>query len=365
MSRPPLPQRVPPDASRGSLGRHAGATDAPATRPAWADRGGPGPPAPPSQPPPLGHAPREAKPRQALNAASGLASGGSDRLFLTVSTAIVPARLMTRRANAHMASVTGRYSPVQVRTSDGSRPTSPCAASTLLSRVQRLPATRATSASVVGGGANLTDAVRSSRALRRRRTRHQRRQGGHGIGPRHPAPVIPPRAFRPVAGPEPGPPLHRYAGQERLHLARRRAEPPRCLARDRQDIGLWVGLQPPPPRAMMPVHAVPGAPCGRPASCPGVGPHPLGQRRRGRHAPVLRQAGLPTALPRVRPWLRPIACPILPHRAPSGRASLSKTPIGPLSTLPAVPRYWRTTPAECGPEPPRRLEGHAGLPSRR
>ena len=82
-----------------------------------ADRLGYGQHESPPQPPPLGHAPWEARPRLALNAASGLACGGDCRLFWHMSTAIVPARIMVSRANAPMASVRCRYQAVQLRTS--------------------------------------------------------------------------------------------------------------------------------------------------------------------------------------------------------------------------------------------------------
>ena len=71
---------------------------------------------PPQQPPQLRHAQREVRPRRALNAASGLASGGDHRLFFNAWTAIVPARMIVSRANAHMARVICRYQAVQVRT---------------------------------------------------------------------------------------------------------------------------------------------------------------------------------------------------------------------------------------------------------
>src|SRR5919202_4190507 len=59
----------------------------------------------PQQPPQLGDTQREARPRRALNAASGLASWGGGSLFFNASTAILPARMTVSRANAHMAKV--------------------------------------------------------------------------------------------------------------------------------------------------------------------------------------------------------------------------------------------------------------------
>src|SRR5262245_16159328 len=104
---------------------------------------------PPQEPSNLRHAQREARQRLALNAVRGLTSGGGGRLFFSCSTAMAPARKMVNRANAHIASVICRYQPVQLRTSSWSRPTSPLASSKPLSTVQRLPATRTTSSSVV------------------------------------------------------------------------------------------------------------------------------------------------------------------------------------------------------------------------
>jgi hypothetical protein len=72
---------------------------------------------PPQEPPNLGHAQREARPRLALNAVSGLTSGGGGRLFFNCSSAMAPARKMVSRARAHIASVICRYHPVQLRTS--------------------------------------------------------------------------------------------------------------------------------------------------------------------------------------------------------------------------------------------------------
>ena len=92
----------------------------------------------------------------ALNGARGLVWVGDRRLFLNMSTAIVPARITVSRATAHITRVLGRSQAVPLRTAYCSRPTSPWAASKLLSTVQRLPATRTTASSVVGGGANTT-----------------------------------------------------------------------------------------------------------------------------------------------------------------------------------------------------------------
>src|SRR6266850_1189535 len=118
-----------------------------------AGRGGHGPHESPPQPPPFGHAQREARPRLALNAASGCATWGGGRLLLHASTAIVPARMTVSRANAHIASVLGRYQAVPLGTSSCSRLTSPLASSQLLSTVQRRPATRTTSCRGVACGA--------------------------------------------------------------------------------------------------------------------------------------------------------------------------------------------------------------------
>ena len=71
----------------------------------------------PQPPPQCGDAQGEARPRLALNAVSALVSWEGRRLFLHTSTALVPARMMVSRAQAHRARVLGRYPPVQVRTS--------------------------------------------------------------------------------------------------------------------------------------------------------------------------------------------------------------------------------------------------------
>src|SRR5256886_10456903 len=92
----------PPPPRQGGEGAHGGAHTKPN---------------PPQQPPQLGHAQREARPRRALNAASGLATWGGGRLFFNASTAIVPARMTISRANAHIARVICRYQAVQLRTS--------------------------------------------------------------------------------------------------------------------------------------------------------------------------------------------------------------------------------------------------------
>jgi len=72
---------------------------------------------PAEQPPYLGHAQREERPRLALNAARLLRAWGGGRLFFNASTAMAPARSTTSRAKAHMARVRWRYHPVQLRTS--------------------------------------------------------------------------------------------------------------------------------------------------------------------------------------------------------------------------------------------------------
>jgi len=65
----------------------------------------------PEPPPQLGDTPGEARPRLALNGASGLACVGDRRLF-NISTASVPARIPVSRANAPIASVICRYQAV-------------------------------------------------------------------------------------------------------------------------------------------------------------------------------------------------------------------------------------------------------------
>jgi hypothetical protein len=77
-----------------------------------------GPHEPPPQAPQLGHAPWEARPRWALNAARGLTPWGGGRLFFHISTALVPARMTVSTAKAPITRVICRYQAVQLRTSD-------------------------------------------------------------------------------------------------------------------------------------------------------------------------------------------------------------------------------------------------------
>jgi hypothetical protein len=111
---------------------------------------------PPQQPANLRDAQRDPRPRPALNAASGLASGGAAAFFTCLHRHRSRAQDSQECVAPHLARVRWRYQPVHLRTSSSSRPTSPLAASKLLSLVQRAPATRTTSSTVVAWGARTT-----------------------------------------------------------------------------------------------------------------------------------------------------------------------------------------------------------------
>lgn len=186
---------------------------------------------------------------------------GGRRLFLNASTAITPARMTASRANASVARVIGRYQAVQLHTSSGSRPTSSVASSKPLSPVQRLPTTRTTACRGVACGAK--HHVGGSRRGGAETAPDQppvvpagRLRRGQG----RPAPVLPARPRGPVPRPEARPPLRRQAGQDRVHVARLRAQPHRGLARHGEDVGLRPVLQPSPPLPGVPLHTVAGAP---------------------------------------------------------------------------------------------------------
>jgi hypothetical protein len=71
----------------------------------------------PQEAPYLRNTQRGVRPRVARNAPRLLRSCTEGRLFLSASTALVPARKTVNRAKAHKARVLWRYQPVQLRTS--------------------------------------------------------------------------------------------------------------------------------------------------------------------------------------------------------------------------------------------------------
>ena len=81
-------------------------------------------------------------------------------------------------------------------------------------------------------------------------------RGLHRRGQRQPAPVIPAGAFGARPGAVPRPALRRQRGQHRFHLALLPAQPDILLARDRQDIGALLGLQPHPQPPIIAIDAV-------------------------------------------------------------------------------------------------------------
>jgi hypothetical protein len=132
---------------------------------------------------------------------------------------------------------------------------------------------------------------------------------------RRPAPVLPAWPRRPLAGPPPSPARRRQRGQARLDRRRPPVHPDRCWARHGQDSGRRPARQPPAPAAMLPIDAVAGHPCRRPASRAGARPQRAGQLWRGGTAPGPRHARLLATRPRVRPLLGPIPLAIPPRLA--------------------------------------------------
>ena len=195
----------------------------------------------------------------------------------------------------------------QLRTSSWSRPTSPVAASQLLSMVHRVPATRPTAAKVVSWGAKTPDAVSSVGVLIRRRTSSQRRQGlGHG----QPVPVIPPWTFRAIARTQPRPAGLRLGGQDRVDLTLSPAPPDGLRAGDGQDIRLGMGCHPQAQASVMPIHAIPRDPSGGHTGGAGARQPLASQWRCGGTGAVLRDPGRLAAVSVVGPLVGPIALTI-------------------------------------------------------
>ena len=151
-----------------------------------------------------------------------------------------------------------------------------------------------------------------------------------------------------VARTEPAPALLRQRGQDGLDLALPPLQPDICLAPDGQDIGLGLGLQPQSQPPISAINTVARDPFGENPSREGPVQHLLGQLRCGGKRPVCGDPGLPPACPSIGPCFGQYRS--RSSKAwPSGLASPRNTPIWPFSTLPAVPIYWRATPAECSP----------------
>jgi hypothetical protein len=162
--------------------------------------------------------------------------------------------------------------------------------------VQRVPATRTTSAKVVLG-------CKDDVGLQLRRgvdtpPDEQPPAPGwiHGVGQRQPTPVVPARAFGPLPSTEPRPFFLGQGGQNRLDLAWSPAQPDVFLARDGQDISLGLGFQLQAQAPVMPIHAVRRDPlCGY-AGGEGSRQHLACQLRLGREVAVRRDAGLLAAV---------------------------------------------------------------------
>ena len=168
-----------------------------------------------------------------------------------------------------------------------------------------------------------------------------------GLGQGPPAPIIPARAFGPIAGTEAGPALRGQRRHEGLHLPWPPVQPD-ISARYRQHVGLWPPFQPHPQLASMAVHTVAG--------------HPL-RWHSSREGPVPASAGPAAAWSQSpgRPGSRPGGSAhdrwstLQADRAPVQQGMAQPTRIGhkhanlAVLNLPRRTLYWRATPAEYWP----------------
>ena len=204
-----------------------------------------------------------------------------------------------------MAHGIGRDHPGQLRPAYCSRPPAPCASAKPRATVQRLPATCPTGAKAAACGATTTSAGSSVGALRRRRTKSPRRQGGcHGVARGSPrqayqrGPWVPSPALN---RPPPLSPQRRQAGFDLRVLA---STPALFFPRDGQARGGRGFLPPPPPWPLLSIDALPRHPGGRDARGAGALQPRLRPLGCGRHGPRRRHPGAFAAARVVGPCLR-------------------------------------------------------------